>query len=119
MRGQKEAEDDSEGSRRVFWLGVEGRQQRADMAAGGPAILTPPPTLPKAASSRHHSKTRLRGHSTPINIWFPLGFPVAQLVKNPPAIWETWVRSLGQEDPLEKEQATHSSVLGLPLWLRW
>ena len=60
MRGQKEAEDDSEGSRRVFWLGVEGRQQRADMAAGGPAILTPPPTLPKAASSRHHGKTRLR-----------------------------------------------------------
>ena len=34
---------------------------------------------------------------------------VAQLVKNPPATWETWVRSLGWEDPLEK--ATHSSVL--------
>ena len=27
--------------------------------------------------------------------------PVAQLVKNPPAVWETWVRSLGWEDPLE------------------
>ena len=36
---------------------------------------------------------------------------VAQLVKNPPAMWETWVRSLGQEDPLEKEMATHSSTL--------
>ena len=35
----------------------------------------------------------------------------AQLVKNPPAMRETWVRSLGQEDPLEKEMATHSSVL--------
>jgi len=31
--------------------------------------------------------------------------------KHLPAIWETWVRSLGQEDPLEKEMATHSSIL--------
>ena len=37
--------------------------------------------------------------------------PVAQLVKNPPAIPETWVRSLGWEDPLEKGTATHSSIL--------
>jgi len=36
---------------------------------------------------------------------------VAQMVKNPPAIQETWVQSLGQEDPQEKEMATHSSVL--------
>ena len=36
---------------------------------------------------------------------------VAQLVKNPPSMWETWVRSLGWEDPLEKGKATHSSVL--------
>ena len=36
---------------------------------------------------------------------------MAQLVKNPPAMQETWVRSLGQEDPLEKEMATHSSIL--------
>ena len=36
---------------------------------------------------------------------------VAQLVKNPPAVWETWVRSLGWEDPLEKGTATHSSIL--------
>ena len=36
---------------------------------------------------------------------------VAQLVKNPPAMWETWVLSLGQEDPLEKGMATHSSLL--------
>ena len=36
---------------------------------------------------------------------------VAQLVKNPPAMQETWVRSLGWEDPLEKGKATHSSVL--------
>ena len=36
---------------------------------------------------------------------------VAQLVKNPPAIWETWVQSLGWEDPLEKGKATHPSIL--------
>ena len=36
---------------------------------------------------------------------------VAQLVKNPPAMWETWVQSLGWEDPLGKRTATHSSIL--------
>ena len=36
---------------------------------------------------------------------------VAELVKNPPAMQETWVRSLGWEDPLEKGKATHSNVL--------
>ena len=40
------------------------------------------------------------------NIWASL---IAQLVKNLPAMQETGVRSLGQEDPLEKEMATHSS----------
>ena len=37
--------------------------------------------------------------------------PVAQLVKNPPAMQEAWVQSLGWEDPLEKGKATHSSIL--------
>ena len=37
--------------------------------------------------------------------------PMAQMVKNLPAVQETWVRSLGQEDLLEKEMATHSSIL--------
>ena len=36
---------------------------------------------------------------------------MAQTVKNPPEMWETWVLSLGWEDPLEKEIATHSSIL--------
>ena len=36
---------------------------------------------------------------------------VAQTLKNPPVMWETWVQSLGWEDPLEKEMATHSSIL--------
>ena len=41
----------------------------------------------------------------------------AQLVKNLLAMQETPVRFLSQEDPLEKGQATHSSIVGLPLWL--
>ena len=42
---------------------------------------------------------------------FSGAFLVAQLVKNPPAMWETWVPSLGWEDPLEKGMTTHSSIL--------
>ena len=48
-------------------------------------------------------------------IGYPLQYSwaslVAQLVKNPPAMWETWVQPLGWEDPLEKGKATHSSFL--------
>ena len=48
-------------------------------------------------------------------IGYPLQYPwaslVAQLVKNPPAMRETWVQSLGWEDSLEKGNATHSSIL--------
>ena len=44
---------------------------------------------------------------------------VAQLVKNLSAVQETPVQFLGQEDPLEEGEATHSSILGLPLCLCW
>ena len=43
-----------------------------------------------------------------MSIW---SFLVAQILKNSPAKQDTWVLSLGQEDPLEKEMATHSSIL--------
>ena len=44
---------------------------------------------------------------------------VAQTVKNLPAIQETWVQSLGQEDPLERRMATHSSILAWRIpWTR-
>ena len=42
---------------------------------------------------------------------------VAQRLKHLPAMWETWVPSLGWEDPLEKEMATHSSILAW--WIPW
>ena len=55
------------------------------------------------------------GRSTGEGIGYPLQYSwaslVAQLVKNLPAMWETLVRSLGWEDPLEKGKATCSSIL--------
>ena len=42
---------------------------------------------------------------------YTFSYRVAQRLKRLPAMWETWVRSLGWEDPLEKEMATHSSIL--------
>ena len=55
------------------------------------------------------------GRSPGEGIGYPLEYSwaslVAQLVKNPHAMRETWVQSLGWEDPLEKEKATHSSIL--------
>ena len=55
------------------------------------------------------------GRSAGEGIGYPLRYYwaslVAQLVKNMPAMPETWVPSLGQEDPLEEEMAIHSSIL--------
>jgi len=55
------------------------------------------------------------GSSPGEGIGYPLQFSwvslVAQTVKNPPAMQETWIRSLGWEDPLEEGRATHSSIL--------
>ena len=58
----------------------------------------------------------LRWEDTPREgIGYPLQYSwasfVTQLVKNLPAMWETWVQSLGWEDPLEKGKATHASIL--------
>ena len=57
------------------------------------------------------------GRSAGEGIGYPLQYfwasLVAQLVKNPPAMQETWVQSLCWEDPLEKGKATHSSILAI------
>ena len=58
--------------------------------------------MPCCAAPGHFLKKCLMG---------PMGFPGGSAVKNLPAIQETWVRSLGQEDPLEEEMASHSSIL--------
>ena len=55
------------------------------------------------------------GSSPGKGIGYPLKYSwaslVAQMVKNPPAMWETWVQSLGREDPVEEGMATHSGIL--------
>ena len=50
---------------------------------------------------------------------FTRSFPSGSDSKESACIWETWVWSLGWEDSLEEGMATHSSILGLPLWLSW
>ena len=64
------------------------------------------------------------GRSPGEGIGYPLQYSwpslVAQLVKNPPAMRETWVWSLGWEGSLEKENATHSNILGWRIpWNPW
>ena len=55
------------------------------------------------------------GRSSGEGIGYPLqyswAFLVAQLIRNPPATWETWIKSLGRGDPLEKGKTTHFSIL--------
>ena len=64
-------------------------------------------------------RTFPRSYSTVIaetEMWTPVWASlVPQMVKNPPAMWETQVQSLSQEDPVEKGTATHSSILA---WIK-
>ena len=68
-----------------------------------------------ACNTGHPSLIPRSGRSPGEGIGYPFQYSwaslVAQLVKNPPAMRETWVRSLGWEDPLEKGKATHYSIL--------
>ena len=50
---------------------------------------------------------------------FQILYCVAQKSKKLPAVWETWIRPLSRADPLERERAAHSSILGLPWQLSW
>ena len=62
-----------------------------------------PGSIPRSESSR--------GEGTGYPLQYSWTSLVVQPVKNPPAMWETWVRSLGREDPLVKGMATQSSIL--------
>ena len=68
-----------------------------------------------ACDARDRGSIPRWGRSPGEGIGYPLQYSwasfVAQLVKNLPAIWETWVWSLSWEDPLEKGKATYSSIL--------
>ena len=54
---------------------------------------------------------RSPGEGVGYPLWYSWVSLVAQLVKNPPAMWETWVQSVGWEDPLENGKAIYSSIL--------
>ena len=69
-----------------------------------PEIMTVSKEMKKNFSTLKYSRTALVLKQVHASL-------VAQMIKNPPAIWETWVRSLGWEDPLEKGTVTHSSTL--------
>ena len=56
-------------------------------------------------------KERRKKEKLSIDLYLSLASLVAQRLKRLPGMWETWVRSLGREDPLEKEMATHSNIL--------
>ena len=68
-----------------------------------------------ACSAGNPSSVPRLGRSAGEGIGYPFQYSwvslVDQLVKNPPAMRETWIRSLGWEDPLEKGKATHSSIV--------
>ena len=68
-----------------------------------------------ACSAGDPSSVPRLGRSAGEGIGYPFQYSwaslVDQLVKNPPAMRETWIRSLGWEDPLEKGKATHSSIV--------
>ena len=68
-----------------------------------------------ACNAGHPGSIPGSGRSAGERTGYPLQYSwaslVAQMVKNPPAMWETWVQSLSWEDPLEKGKAAHSSLL--------
>ena len=72
----------------------------------------PGPDRSPEKTARSTASSRLAAPGPGLQARRALGLPWwLKLVKNPPAVWETWVQSLGWEDPQEKGKATHSSIL--------
>ena len=107
----------------AWWAAVYGVAQswtRLKRLSSSSSILTkgfPNSSVGKEAACNAGDPSSIPGlgRSPGEGIGYPLQYswasPVAQLVENPSAIHESWVRSLGCEDPLEKGKATHSSIL--------
>ena len=90
--------------------------QLFETVLGWALALLPDSSVGKESSNKgDHGSIPGLGRSSGEGIGYPLQCSwaslVAQLVKNLPAMWETWVQYLGWEDPLEKGKATHSSIL--------
>ena len=73
----------------------------------------------KIAQSCTHIHTHTHTVFLKIQYSVHVGFPGSSAGKELTAMQETLVQFLGQEDPLGKRLATHSSILGLPWWLSW
>ena len=90
---------------------------RAPYAGVGVQVTPQPPGRCVAWDQRLPMRMRISFHAGKVGIIFIPNSPgcgaplVPQRIKSLPAMWGTQVRSLGQEDPLEKEMATHSSIL--------
>ena len=107
--GTQTGEDDSSSStplciRLIVWAGA-----RAVACPGGSAVKNPPANA--GDSNLICGSGRSPGEGTGYLLQYSWASLVAQLVKNPPAMEESWVQSLGWEHPLEKRKATHSSIL--------
>ena len=101
---------------------IKARDQMASLVNSTQLLTTLTQAFPGSSATR---RICLQCRRPPFHFWsgrsagegigYPLQYSwaslVAQLVKNPSTMWETWVRSLGWEDPQEKETATHSSIL--------
>ena len=102
----------------IFYKEIKFKLQRTETSPSPTFVLSFPDSSVGKESTCNAEDLSLipgSGRSTGEVIAYPLqcswAFLVAQLVKNPPAVWETWVRSLDWEDSLEKGKATHSSIL--------
>ena len=92
----------------------QGTESESEVAHSCPTLRDPVDCSPPGSSGRGICQARpLEWGTIAFSIYTLLYIKllVAQRVKRLPAIQETWVRSLGEEDPLEKEMATHSSTL--------
>ena len=97
--------------RQVFWVSTVAAPSSRE--EGAPLwSFNPPPSSNhkwKLGANNLNDLSKVTGFGSHFNRF--RASLVAQMVKRLPTMWETWVRSLGQEDPLEKEIATHSSIL--------
>ena len=75
------------------------------------AQLKNPPTMQEGDPGLIPGSGRSAGEGIGCPLQYSWASLVAQVVNRLPAMWETWVQSLGWEDPVEKGKATHSSIL--------
>ena len=103
------------GLRGLVWLGPVSTGACLAQPHPGPLVEVPPTFLAASVSVWPSLDEMLQlvwliGPALYILAYVLVGFPGDSVVKNLPAMWETWVRSLSWEDPLEKGMATYSSI---------